>query len=275
VTAPNSKAKRSPAERLKRKIAKKFRARRERFPHEDAALAPPRVRLAGAEIESFQVACADVMHPIHFVREGDTLKAIVTPCGIASSRAAWNLGADTCYKVIALAQGMVGDKPVMPPSELPADRTGITDMTGVVLRAVGDSAALAHHKALRRDRLKRRHGLITNAGLTSALTRGARAGKQGIGWDRTTLTRAALPKLIAQAAGEGAKVWLEGRRAYVQLAGQEVPSCCVFDTDSWACGPGPQAPDAVYRALKRWTKLIQQFAGDARAPLRTPGFQPV
>lgn len=269
MTAPNSKAKRSPAARLKRKIANKFRGKRETFPHMDAALAPPRVRLADAEIESFQVACVDEMHPIHFIRQGHALKAIITPCGIASSRAAWNLGADTCYKIVALAQGMVGDKPVMPAAQLPVNREGLIDSTGVVLRAVGDSAALQYHKALRIERLKRRRDMVTDPQ--------TRVGKQGFVWDRAELTRLALPKLIARAAGEGAEVAIDGRRVYIHLPGHEVPSCCVYDTGSWGVGPGPQAPDGIYRALKRWAKTIEQHSqvrGTRDAYLTTPGYRP-
>ncbi len=256
MTSPASKAKRSPAERLARRIARAFKAKRvaraHRMTPEELTALPPRVRLAGAELKTFQVACGEGMHRIHVIRKNDTVKAIITPCGIPAARAAWNLGGDTCYKAVALIQSIIGDRPgVVRDTQLRVDERGLLDATGVVYNAIGGSDTLNRNKRLRRERIARMFGKP---------------------WDRSKLTRAALPTLIAQAAPPGTKITIEGRRVYVQVPGTEMPSCCVYDTGSWGVGPGPQAPDSVFAVLKCWTKVLAANTEDIRGPnLTGPG----
>lgn len=253
---PTSKVsrKRSPAQRLKRKIRKVFAKRKAAAkPAPPAEPVPPRVRLPGAVLETLQVKCADVVHPLYVVRLGHATKAIITPCGLRATVAAYNLGGDTCGRVVELLlnelQGRITrDKPEV-----------LIDEQGLILRAVGDSAAMQAQTELRRRRRER----AASVDIWAA--------------ERRALVTAALPKLVARAAGPGAEVWFDGRRCYIQIPGQEVPSCYLYDTGSWGVGPGPQAPDAVWSMLKRWATMISSHALSAQhrgISMMTPGYRP-
>ncbi len=261
MTAPTSKRKASLSlkERVRRAWDRKMRKSTQEAPY----IEQPRVRLRGSEveIESFRVLCGEGSHPIHFIRDGHTLKAILTPCGIAAARATWNLGegkGESCHRIITQAQVFVGRVPPTgrPPS-INAAVAGLTmDTTGIILRAVGDRPALEAIEKLRAARRKQRNY---------------------VAWDRTELTIAALPKIVAQAVGPGYEVWFHGYRCYIQAPGQTVPSCYVYNTGTWGVGPGPQGPDAAYHALRQWSKILgvhMNLAEKLGVAMQTPGFRP-
>jgi hypothetical protein len=248
---PTSKRKpQNAAQKLKRKVRRMFKKRRAR--KAPAEPTPPQVRLPGAALETFKVKCVELMHAVHVVRSGHAVKAIITPCGVRATIAAHNLGADTCAKfVLPLLDLLRGQPGAL--SEMNIDDR-------VWIKRAADEGALDTIENLRRERRTR-----------------ANAHRNLWADERRALTVAALPKLIAHAAGPGAEVWFQERRAYIQFPGQETPSCYVYDTGSWSAGPGPQAPDHVWHALKRWARQIESVAREAKfrgISAMTPGYRP-
>jgi hypothetical protein len=234
---------RAKAKAKARHKARKRKARRQAPAIVRDANAPPRVRLADATVETLQVMCAEILHPVHIVRRGVHVKAIITPCGVRATLAAYHLGGDTCGYFVLLLRDFLSDASTTRSTKT---RPGLVDELGHITRVCGDHIAYQT-----RDNWRVRRAQLANEP----------------SWDRNKLTLPALEKLVARAAGPGAKVNFSENEIRVSVPEHDTESRYLYIVDSWGLGGGPGVP-AIGAALKRWSKRIQE------AVIRTrPGVQ--
>ncbi len=225
VVKPKPKAKKKAKPKTKRK-PKPF------FP---PAKITARELRPGWQVFEIPTTCPAGGHAVKVIREGLVVRAIDTPCGIAAARAEYNLGADNCWRFIEWVQqflkGMFSSASV-PQSMKLADINFISSEIG---KALGGEEGENTRQNLRAERYRSRDYEP---------------------WDRSELTKTAALAFVARIAGPGTQVVLDrksGIKVTIQYAGRPPNEWSTYHhiAGSWGVGSGPQAPDAVYKALQR------------------------